>query len=47
MTETQIENLQHAKFLLRNLREFVNVKLALEDISKVLEEENESCWEKS
>lgn len=41
MTETQIKNLQDAKFLLRNLREFVNVNSALEKISEVLEEEND------
>ena len=43
MTETQIRNLQDAKFLLRNLKEFVNVKLALEKISEVLEEENDNA----
>ena len=43
MTETQIKNLQDAKFLLRNLKEFVNVKLALEKISEVLEEENDDA----
>jgi len=42
MTETQIKNLQDAKFLLRNLREFVNVNSALEKISEVLEEENDN-----
>lgn len=43
MTETQIKNLQDAKFLLRNLKEFVNVKSALEKINEVLEEENDNA----
>ena len=43
MTETQIRNLQYAKFLLRNLKEFVNVKAALEKINEVLEEENDDA----
>lgn len=43
MTKTQIKNLQDAKFLLRNLKEFVNVNLALEKISEVLEEENDNA----
>ena len=43
MTETQIKNLQDARFLLRNLKEFVNVNSALEKISEVLEEENDNA----
>lgn len=43
MTETQIKNLQDAKFLLRNLKEFVNVNSALEKINEVLEEENDNA----
>ncbi len=43
MTETQIKKLQHAKFLLRYLKDFVNAKLAWEEISEVLEEENDNA----